>query len=222
MPGGPLCAFDFNSPVFRKTRTPRALATISGPAIMLEAVAVRWRRLHPLLHRTATALLCAGLLPFAITLPPALHRTDHHETIGPPVLHRHDRLFVRRLNRYAPSKTIVQSRLKSDSCTSALVFASPFLQTSRCRKALGVGYPSPPSGWTGLAPGTVDHARHTREKPRECNSRGSGNLKYNDDRSYRSRRYREPLSRTTATKQASDPRRREQAQRGRFGNCSHR
>jgi hypothetical protein len=42
-----------------------------------------------------------------------------------------------------------RSRLGSGSCTSARVFASPFLQTSPRGDALGVGYPSPPSGWTG-------------------------------------------------------------------------
>ncbi len=34
-------------------------------------------------------------------------------------------------------------------CSSARVFASPFFQTSPRDDALGVGYPSPPSGWTG-------------------------------------------------------------------------
>ena len=41
------------------------------------------------------------------------------------------------------------SRLRSGSCPSARVLASPFFQTSPRDVALGVGYPSPPSGWTG-------------------------------------------------------------------------
>ena len=42
-----------------------------------------------------------------------------------------------------------RSRLRSGSCSSTRVFASPFFQTSPRGDALGVGYPSPPSGWTG-------------------------------------------------------------------------
>ena len=42
-----------------------------------------------------------------------------------------------------------RSRLTSGFCSSTRVFASPFFQTPPHDNALGSGYPSPPSGWTG-------------------------------------------------------------------------